>query len=329
MIFRKILFVVALCTLISGEIAAQCFGSPGNPAAGTSNLGTLNKNVVRVNLFHKFSYSDTYFTGHQQSDFVLYDKAYFNFLGNLIAWGVTNRFTLEAETGFFINKTIYYSHDLPFTLQYNSLNGYGPTQTVLSGKFLLLSDEKSPVKWSASAGAKIPLRYRPMYYNNTQLPVDVQPSNMAFGAVLQSYLLRENSFKGLRYFMINRYEYNFKNCIDYHWGQTMFNSLFLSKRLHFKQQWLTENWTAVFQLRHEMRTRNYNYLLSDPLVNASGSQLVFFTPQINYTAKEIWNFSLLFDIPLYQYYNGTQFGNKYAISLSVTRDFAPDLKTHE
>jgi len=323
----KKLFVFFFFSLITtAHIFAQCFGSPGNPAAGTSNLGTLNKNVFRVNLFNKFSYSDTYFRGDKRSDFKLYDNAYFNFLGNLIAYGVTDKFTIEAETGFFINKTLNYSHDIPL-LDYTS-NGYGFAQTVLSAKFLIISDEESPVKWSASVGGKIPLRMNPMYQNNSQLPIDAQPSNMAFGPVLQSYLLRENSFKGLRFFMINRYEYNFKNSVDYLWGQSLFNSFFISKRLHFKQQWMTENWTGVLQLRHEMRTRNYNYALSNPQVDASGSQLIYLTPQLNYTANEIWNFSLLFDIPLYKYYNGTQIGNKFAVSLSITRDFAKGFNTH-
>jgi len=316
------IIIVFLFFQLSADIAlSQCFGSPGNPAAGTSNLGTLKKNVLRVNLYHRYSYSDSYFNGYTHSDFSLYDKAYYHFLGNLTAFGITDKFTIEAETGYFINKTIHYAQHLAPTLPEMIKKGYGFNQTILSGKFLILSDDKFPVKWSASTGIKIPLRINPQYHNNTQLPQDVQPSNMAWGIVLQSYLLKENSFRGLRYFMINRYEYNFRNNQNFLWGQALYNSFYLSKRLHFKKAWLTENWTGIFQLRHELRTHNYNYDLISPEVSASGSSLLYFTPQINYTAKEIWNFSLMFDVPLFQYYNKIQIGNKFAANVSITRDF--------
>jgi hypothetical protein len=316
------LILLMIGLLFPQQTDAQCFGSPGNPAAGTSNLGVLQKKVLRVSLFHKYSYSDTYFTGNKKSDEYLYENANFNFAGNIIAYGLFDQLTLEAETGYFINKTLNYRKDIQLPLY--TQKGYGFNHTVLSFKFLLADDEKSPVKWSAAAGAKIPLRANPQQYKNSVLPIDAQPSNMAAGAVLQSFLLRENSLRGLRYFMINRYEYNLKNSQDYKWGQAFFSSLFISKRLHFKQQWLTENWTAILQLRHEMKTHNYNYKRIDhPKVDASGSHLVFFTPQLNYTANTVWNISLLIDIPVFQYYNGTQIGSRFACGLTITRDFPP------
>jgi hypothetical protein len=320
---KKLFLLLVFVSVFVGSAYSQCFGSPGNPAAGTSNLGTLKKKVLRISFFHRYSFSDTYYEGSKKSNFLLYDRANFNFLGNIIAYGVSNTFTIEAETGFFINKTIHYSKQLPFPLPEYTKNGYGLNQTVISGKFMLLTDDKHPVKWSASAGIKIPLRTEPQYHNNTQLPIDAQPSNLAFGGVFQSFLLKENSFKGLRYFMINRFEYNFINSIDYHWGQSLSNAFFISKRLHVKNKLFHDKLTGILQLRHEMRTRNKNHTLSNPLVNSSGSQLVYFTPQINFTAKSVWNISFMVDLPLFQYYNGTQIGNKFSMGLVLIRDIAP------
>jgi len=316
-----LLFVIAI--MFSGSTYCQCFGSPGNPAAGTSNLGTLKKKVLRISFFHRYSYSDTYYEGYKKSNFLLYDRANFNFTGNIIAYGVSDKFTIEAETGFFINKTIHYSTQLPFPLPEYTKKGYGFNQTVISGKWMLLDDEKHPVKWSASAGVKVPLRSEPQYHNNTQLPIDAQPSQLAFGGVFQSFLLKENSFKGLRYFMINRYEYNLKNSIDYLWGQSLSNAFFISKRLHVKNKLFRDKLTGIIQLRHEMKTRNKNFTLFNPLVNSSGSQLVYLTPQINFTAKSVWNISFMVDLPLFQYYNGTQIGNKFSMGLVLIRDIAP------
>ncbi len=314
---RKLSVILLLICCFSYKLDAQCFGSPGNPAAGTSNLGTLQKKVVRVSLFHRYSYSDQYFTGHTILQTPgIYDHASFNFIGNIIAYGINDKLTAEAETGYFINKTLNFSNG-------GEMKGFGFNHTVVSLKFLLANDEKYPLKWSAAAGVKIPLRNEHQFVDNVKLPDDAQPSNMAYGGVLQSFLLKENSFKGLRYFMINRYEYNLKNGHDFQWGQALFNSLFVSKRLHFKQQWLTENWTAILQLRHEMKTHNYDFTRENSKVEASGSQLVFLTPQLNYTANTVWNISIMFDIPVYQYYNGTQIGTRFAAGVTLTRDFPP------
>jgi len=136
-------------------------------------------------------------------------------------------------------------------------------------------------------------------------------------------MLKIIEVKGLRFFMINRYEYNLRNNQDFIWGQALFNSFFVSKRLHFKQQWLTENWTGILQLRHEMKTHNHDMLNNPSKVEASGSQLVYFTPQLNYTLNKVWNFSLYADVPVYQYYNGVQIGTRFAAGVTLSRDFPP------
>jgi len=314
---KQIILFLFLLIFFFNEANAQCFGSPGNPAAGTSNLGTLQKKVFRISFFHRYSYSDQYFQGFKKLKTPgIYKDANFNFLGNIIAYGLTNKLTLEAETGYFINKTLYFNTG-------GSKKGFGLNQTIISFKFLVASDEKYPFKWSGAAGIKIPLRTNPQYIDNVKLPVDAQPSQMSAGLVLQSFLLKENSFKGLRFFMINRYEYNLRNNQDFIWGQALFNSFFVSKRLHFKQQWLTENWTGILQLRHEMKTHNHDMLNNPSKVEASGSQLVYFTPQLNYTLNKVWNFSLYADVPVYQYYNGVQIGTRFAAGVTLSRDFPP------
>ncbi len=319
---RIILFFTIILAL-GINTNAQCFGSPGNPVAGTSNAGSLQKKLFRTSLYHRYSYSDTYRTGSKITGFSLYEKANYNYLGLTLAYGLTDKITIESETGYFVNKTIHYNSSLILPESEYTKSGFGLSHTLISLKYLIIPDNKHPIRWAIGAGGRIPLRQQPQYENNSLLPQDVQPSNMAFGIALQSFFVHENSFKGRRIFLINRYEYYFENSQQFQWGQVLYNSLFYSKRLHFKQQWLTENWTGILQLRHEYRTHNYNYLLTSPKVAGSGNNLIFITPQLNYTHHEILNISFLADIPVYQYYNETQLSNKFSFTLNITRDFPP------
>jgi hypothetical protein len=300
------------------DIYSQCFGSPGNPIAGTANLGTVKHSLLRINLFERYSVSHTYFHGSRKSDFLLYDKAFYNYFGNSMAYGIHKRLTIETETGYFINRTVNYSQHIQLPVY--SQSGHGFSHFVLSLKTPLYEGQKHPLNWAVSGGMKAPLQFKNKTKNGIELPVDVQPSTMAWGVVLQSFLLFENSFKGLRYFMINRYEYNFPNINDYLWGQAIFTSLFVSKHLYFNAPFMSENWTAILQLRHEMRTHDYNYKLENSKVKGSGSQLVYIVPQLNYTIQEKWNISILADMPIYKYYNETQLSHDFAITFNLTRD---------
>jgi hypothetical protein len=316
----RIIYIPLIFFSISLQLKSQCFTSPGNPIAGTANIGTVGKKLLRGNLFYRYSFSDQYFEQDKKTDFIYYDKALYNYMGTMIAYGLSNRITLEAEAGYFINKTIFYDERLPYTLPEYEKTGYGFTHAVTSLKYLLYHDDINLLKWSLGAGSKIPLRLKLQYSNGAILPVDVQPSAMAWGIVLQSFLLKENSLKALRYFMINRYEYNFTNNQDFKWGQALYTSLFISKHLHFRYEWLTENWTAIMQVRHEYRVHNLNYNLEDHIVNGSGGHLLLLVPQLNYTIREKWNISLLAEIPVYKYYNEVQLANKFALTFNIAGD---------
>lgn len=59
-----LLFICSICVFTQGF--AQCFASPGNPVGGTANMGTMQKNSVRIASNFQHSYSDTYFEGHSK-----------------------------------------------------------------------------------------------------------------------------------------------------------------------------------------------------------------------------------------------------------------------
>ena len=136
----------------------------------------------------------------------------------------------------------------------------------------------------------------------------------------KSYFIKENSMYSYRIFLINRYEYHFKNANDFKYGQALYNALFYSKKLYLTWPKTIENFTLIMQIRNEFRTRNHNYYLDNSEIKASGSNLFFLVPQINYSIGETWNISFLVDIPVYSYYNETQLAQKYSFSFSLNKD---------
>ena len=325
--FNNIRIVVTIVLLGSiGEQAfAQCFSSPGNPIGGTANTGTLHKNAWRVITFYRFSSSGKYFEGSKKADMVKVDKAVYNYLGLIIGYGVTKKMTLETELGYFINKKQWFNESL--NLSEPVKRGYGFSNAVISAKFDLYSNEDKRFGLSASAGAKIPMRQEALVVNNTEMSTDLQPSTGSYGVVLQAFVLKEIPFEATRFFLIHRSEFNFptkadffRNGVQQQFGNLFYTSFIFSKHLHFRHEWLTENWTAIVGVRNEVRTMDKQ---AGVVMEESGGYSFFISPQLNYTIKERWNVSALFDFPVYQYFNGIQLAGKFAFSISITKDFIP------
>ena len=312
------LFGILFFMLIAGESLAQCFSSPGNPIGGTANLGLLDKQVMRTAAFYRHSYSDKYLDGSKDAEGTL-KCAHYDYSGILIGYGLRDKVTVEAELGYFIDKTKEYKAlDL-------KQSAHGLSNAVVSAKFPVYQDVVKRFEFSLSAGIKIPMANKSIWKENVEMPIDIQPSTGSYGLVFQSYLIKEKPLEALRFFMVNRFETNFKNNKDffdqntqYKFGNIISTSLFVTKHLHFRYEWLTENWTAIIQVKNEIKTKNKK---NDEWIEASGGYAFYLCPQLNYSIKEKWNVSLMYEMPIYQHYNEVQLAAKYAFVVNVTRDF--------
>jgi hypothetical protein len=303
---RKLLPAIFLI-FISGELVAQCFSS-SNPVGGTANLLTLNKKTIRVIPYYKYRYSNKYFRGNNQSNSTLYEDARYNYVGAIVGYGIIPRITMELETGYFINKTM---HDkLGYTL-----TGRGLSNGVISAKFGLIQNNDIRLFHSLSGGLKFPFTTKAKTADGTVLDKDLQPSTRAFGAVFQSFLVKESSFTGYRFFLVNRVEINRFNPDGYRVGNAYLNSIYVSK--HIIRQIIGGDWTLILQVRNEIREHDYSLLGK---VKSSGGYLFFAVPQINFTLKERWNFSIFSDIPVYQYFNGEQLANQFSFGANLAFD---------
>lgn len=293
---------------------AQCFASPGNPIAGSANLGVLDKGIVRAVSFYQYNLLDRYYRGSSLAPVKgPVSSANYNYVGLSVGYGISNKFTIEGEAGYFVNKTQNFGGG-------DTERGYGFSNAVISGKYNLYKNAAKGLEFSVAAGGRIPFSTEPQEVDGVALSIDVQPSTGNFGGVFQSFFVKEFDVISARIIMINRYETNFtENSRGYIFGDVFTNSLFLSKHLANPYTRLTKDITSIVQVRHEYVQPYYlNGVLRDKY---SGSKALIIAPQLNYNLKMVWNFSLTYDIPVYQYYNGTQLAKAYAVTFSLTRDF--------
>jgi hypothetical protein len=289
---------------------AQCLSSV-NPVGGSNNLLILEKHSLRVISFFRHNYGNQYYEGNKPSDFDLIESANYNYAGSVIGYGLADKITFETEIGYFFNKTQHYNTDPAY-----SLKGSGFSSAVLSTKISLLKDDIKRLFISTSLGVKIPFSTHPISRGGVELPIEVQPTNGAFGMVGQLFIVKEVPASGIRYFVTSRIESNTRNSLEYKLGTSFFSSFFFSKHLMFS--WLKGDWTTILQIRNEIRNKDKTLT---GLKESSGGSIFYTSPQINYFIKEKWNVSVIVDIPVYQYFNGTQLATKYGISMNFARDF--------
>lgn len=305
----KIIFLI-LPWLFTGQIKAQCLSSV-NPVGGTVNLLVLEKNTLRVLSFYRHNYGNKYFEGSRPSDFSLIKSANYNYAGTIVAYGLAEKLTLETEFGYFFNKTQHYNISPSLKLQ-----GSGFSNAVVSARYGLLKNNSKRFFISTGLGLKIPLSTTPVSRGGVELPVELQPTTGAYGAVAQVFMVKEVPASGTRYFLTSRAEFNSANRQEYKPGTSVFTSLFFSK--HLMYSWLRGDWTTIIQLRSEIRGRDRTF---NGWKESSGSTIFYVSPQVNYFIAERWNISLMLDLPVYQYFTGIQLATKYGISLNLARDF--------
>lgn len=289
---------------------AQCLSSV-NPVGGTDNLLVLEKNAFRVITFYKFGQGSRYYEGSEVSGFNLINRAHYNYMSVIAGYGIHPKVTLELETGYFFNKTQEYNVDDGYKLR-----GKGLSNFVLLAKRSLISDQVNRVYITGTAGIKIPSTGKMQYSDNVRLPVEVQPTMGALGSVLGASAVKEKSATGMRYFLTTRWEAHGKNSEDYRPGNNIFTSAYISK--HLMYPWLKGDWTVIMQLKNEIRTRDR--FQGQPKAS-SGSILFFLAPQINYVIREKWYISALVDVPVWQYFKGTQLGAGTGITVILSRSF--------
>jgi len=284
---------------------AQCCAS-GNPFISDAEQPALQSRVLTAALTYRYSHSEQFY--HDDSpyhDLNFSQTANVNYTELQLAYGVTKWLTVMGDLGYFFNKTLHTEGQDP-------MRGYGLGDAALYLKFNLYSNAKARFTISPSIGMKFPVGVFDQEVDNVKLPISVQPSSGSF-----KYLANVFISKGIakKMALAGFVSYEYAQLIEsenfyYKYGQQWIGALYFNYRI-------IKSLSLDLQLRNEYRAKAKRE--NQEIVESSGYDVVYFTPQLTYAFKHDWYLSAFGDIPIYKYYNGIQMSFGYALSLRLTR----------
>ncbi len=304
----KLLITLAIIILSYNRLSAQCC-SAGSPVGATVNVGILDKGMLRVSAFYRHNTLDNYFTGTNKAADNYngnVSKTNFNYTNLNVAYGLTHHMSIEADAGYFMDKTQTLKNPVGYILK-----GSGFSSASLSLKYCIYNDLANQFELTGGLGFKIPLATELPIYNGVQLPVEIRPSTGATGYIFQLFLNKGFSEHKFRIFNINRFEYNNTNQFEYRYGAFMINSLFFSKQILNKLAF-------VLEIRNEWKQQDKDVLPATTI--NTGNHNIIVSPRLSYSFKNAWFLSALYDMPVYRNYIGTQMALHYSFAFSISKN---------
>jgi hypothetical protein len=302
------LFIVLLLLLLFAgqeKVSAQCC-STGSPVGASVYIGVLNRNTLRINTFYRHNYSDTYYAGNEkttENTSLKYSK--YDFASLAFGYGITKRLTVEADFGYFFDKTQVFSN-----IDYTE-KGYGFSNGGITLKYGTWIKPVQQIELTLGAGFRYPFTQHPQEVDGVQLSRDVQPSTNAFSVGGLFFFNKGFPSITLRVFTMNRYDHNFEDINNYKYGDILLNSIFVSKKI-------VKYFFGILQFRSEYKWPDQDHGETRP---NTGNFLLIVSPQLSYSIVGKWNLSVLCDIPVYKDYRGKQLTPMYSYAIALSRDF--------
>jgi hypothetical protein len=294
-----------LITMLCSEANAQCCSS-GNPFISDAEQPALQSKVLTSSLSYRYSHSSQFYSEDSQFNDLPFDQtSYSNYSEFQIGYGVTDWMTVIADLGYFFNKIQATSGQDPY-------RGYGLGDAGLYLKFNAFNNPKARFSVSPSIGVRFPIGVFDQEVDNVQLPIAVQPSSGSYKYTVNLFISKG---LGRKMALAAFFAYEYSQLINsenfyYKYGDQWIGALYFNYPI----------WKGLgldLQVRNEYRAKSTRE--NDEIVDASGYDVVFFTPQLTYAFKHNWYLSAYSDIPLYKYYNDIQMSFGYAVSARITK----------
>lgn len=306
---KKALFIFFLFGFGSFKLTAQCC-SAGNPVGSDGMQGTLSKNQWVTNLSYRYSLSEDYYHFAKKVEVPIIDNSYYNFNNLSLSYGISKKIALNAEIGYFINKT----QSIFIDSSQEKIKAHGFGDLSLSIRYKLVETIKPVRQLLFSGGLRIPVGAFSEEQDGVTIPVSLQPSSGAlkFNTSLyftnrklsaktgwNAFLLFEKSNLIEKEYLIHKYG-NYLQC--------MLGAHFI----------LNKELTAFGNLKYELR--GHDQRENNLKIESSGSNTLYFSPSVKYRFSKNWDIIILGDLPLYKYMNGYQLTNKFAFQVGIRKE---------
>jgi len=328
--FGIILFVT---TFFSVKVFSQgcCSGGSGSPIAGGVSQGVLQEGQIEIAANYQYFGSDKFYTGSKDTSSQSVNGLQTHYLYSRFAYGITTKFTLSIEAGYFFNKTeTSFNSEAPDYKKTSS----GFSDLIIFPRYDVYdkTDEKYHTEITLGMGMKIPVgKYDDKYVtsinpftgskNYSISPPTVQPTTGSNDFIFYGFALREFKKAKFKLFANTLYMRKGYNPLGEKFGDYASLGLFANK-LFFRKLGVT------FQLKYEWIGQMQTaagidaQALYNVDINSTGSKKLSFVPQVNYNFKSFTVYGL-YDQPLYQYLNGFQIGSQYLVTLGISYRFMP------
>ena len=323
---------VFLPTVSKGQC---CAGGSGCTIAGSAGQGVFQKRQLEVSSSFQFIHTNSFYkankpANYEERTFDSFESTYQYFK---VGYGVTDRFSLSLETGYYVKKKETGFEGNPLTTY--SSQGFGdllifPKYNVLNHQAANHHDEltvglgfKLPLgSYSDSTGNIEPFSGNIFYVTN---PTAVQLSSGAQDLVFHTlysrrYMTQQLSFLASGFYIVKGYNPNGEKQGNYASlalivSKTFFKAMGIGLQARYEQVQRMQINESVF-----LYGRPSNYY-----PEATGYKKVFLTPQVTYGKGRFSAFAS-YDIPVYQYLNTspyyTQAASDFQANIGIAYRFS-------
>lgn len=301
---RVLLFSLISLIFVCSSYAQCC--SAGNPFF-YGELSSLSKKNLQFVAGYKYGTSSQYYSGDTKADIDFVNKVYFNYLTLQFIYGLTQRITLQADLGYFLNKTETYLKE-----GWETSNGFGLGDANFTFKYLAYNNFKKHIQIVPAIGITFPIGVFDQEVNHVKLPITVQPSSGSFKYQISLFASKGSNNGKFNFTLFGMFEYaqliNSENFYYKYGNQYLFSFLTSYK--------ISRKFSVALEARSENRIRSLRN--DNQTVESSGFNIVYLVPHISWAFYNNWYLAINADLPVYKYYNGIQLSNTFSVSMRLS-----------
>jgi hypothetical protein len=302
--YFSIALLIIFCN--ANSIYAQCCAL-GNTSTNHSTAGILPKNTLGFYANYKTGENETYFRQNiKLINYGIHESSGFDFSSIQLAYGITDKLTIEHEAGYFLRKElVFYNEALNDLIE----KGSGLSNGTIGLKYLAYSSTQNNFDLVGGVGLKYPFSQEMKSINGVELPMEIQPSTRSWGWTAQVIAGKKFSTSDVSILISHKYESNFADLRNYKYGSLNTTNLSVSKGFFNKLN-------VMLSLRNEYK--NTDKTPTGAKLASEGSNLVILSTYLNYQFFKNYSLFTYVDLPAYKYYFGEQISMKYAFGVGLS-----------